>query len=170
MRGLLGADIFINLLLVFMITTGLLLTNTNKSGKDMTNGHSASALVQNRKMAERDLPKIELANGASEGFSVGKQGVSVTLSARTQGKDTLYFLDEKQVTFDNLHASLVDKNASSVRIRFDKDLAYGLYIATLDLCKRAGIKEIINVYTYDRKWRLAFILLLLNKTTSIFLP
>jgi len=147
MRGLLGADLFVTPLLVFIITTGLLFMNTNKNGGDVAQNHPSSLVAQEQKTPERELPKIELPRGASGGLPVGKEGVSVTLSARSQGRNILYFLDEEPVAFELLHARLLEKHASSVRIRFDKDLSYGLYIRAIETCKEAGVKQIINVYT-----------------------
>jgi hypothetical protein len=50
MRGILGADIFINLLLVFIITTGLLFMNTNKVSQPKLSAAS-----------DRTMPKNEIA-------------------------------------------------------------------------------------------------------------
>ena len=55
MRGILGADIFVNLLLVFIITTGVLLMNTNKASK-----------VHIDKRNEQNLPEIQLPQGKSK--------------------------------------------------------------------------------------------------------
>ena len=135
MRGILGADIFINLLLVFIITTGLLLMNTNKSGE---NGKSGNL--------ENDLPKIELQKGPSQGLSGGKPKTAVTLSARKDGEMIRYFMDNKSVEYADLPARFKSKRVSSVRIRFDKSITYGHYVRILNLCKQAGITDITNVY------------------------
>ena len=137
MRGILGADIFINLLLVFIITTGLLLMNTNKSGK--SGNH------------ENDLPKIELQKGSSQGLSGGKPKTAVTLSARKNGEMIQYFMDNKPVEYADLPATFKSKRISSVKIRFDKRITYGHYVRILNLCKQAGITDITNVYrTYKQ--------------------
>lgn len=137
MRGILGADIFINLLLVFIITTGLLLMNTNKG---VENGNH-----------ENDLPKIELQKGSSQGLSGGKAKTAVTLSARKNGETIQYFMDNKPVEYTDLPATFKSKRVSSVRIRFDKRITYGHYVRILNLCKRAGITDITNVYrTYKQ--------------------
>lgn len=140
MRGILGADVFINLLLVFIITTGLLLMNTNKGVENGKSGNN-----------ESDLPKIELQKGSSQGLSGGKPNSTVTLSARKRGETIQYFMDNKPVKYADLPAIFKSKRISSVRIRFDKRITYGHYVRILNLCKQAGITDITNVYrTYKQ--------------------
>jgi len=136
MRGILGADIFVNLLLVFIITTGLLLMNTNKASK-----------IRIDKRSEQNLPEIQLAQGKSKGLSPDKYKNSVTLSARKTGEDIQYFVDDEPVRFEDLPMKLNSGQVSSVKIRFDEHISYGHYVRILDLCSRAGITDIINVYT-----------------------
>lgn len=136
MRGILGADIFVALLLFFIFTTGLLLMNTNK-----TEGHNAKGIDEN------NLPKIQLPKGSSKGLPSGKPKKSVVLSARKKGDEIQYFMDDKPVKYSGLFAILKTKRISSVKIRFDERISYGHYVSILDLCKQAGITDIINVYT-----------------------
>ena len=139
MRGILGADVFINLLLVFIITTGLLLMNTNKTGK-----------IGDIVKKEQTLLKIDLPKGSSKGLPGGKPGNMATLSARKTGKGIQHFMDDKPIKFTDLIATFKSKRILSVRIRFDRQISYGHYVSVLDLCKRAGIKDITNVYTTNR--------------------
>ena len=139
MRGILGADVFINLLLVFIITTGLLLMNTNKAGK-----------IGDIVKKEQNLLKIDLPKGSSKGLPGGKPGNMATLSAGKTGEGIQHFMDDKPVKFTDLTKILKSKRISSVRIRFDRQISYGHYISVLDLCKQAGIKDITNVYTTNK--------------------
>ncbi|MBC8418981.1 MAG: biopolymer transporter ExbD [Desulfobacterales bacterium] len=139
MRGILGADVFINLLLVFIITTGLLLMNTNKAGK-----------IGDIVKKEQNLLKIDLPKGSSKGLPGGKPGNMATLSAEKTGEGIQHFMDDKPVKFTDLTKILKSKRISSVRIRFDRQISYGHYISVLDLCKQAGIKDITNVYTTNK--------------------
>ena len=139
MRGILGADIFINLLLVFIITTGLLLMNTNKAEK-------MGGIGKN----ENNLLKIDLPKGFSKGVPGGKSSKMATLSARKSGEEIQHFVDDKPIKFTDLIAMLKSKRISSVKIRFDRQIPYGHYVSVLDLCKRAGIKDITNVYTTNK--------------------
>ena len=91
LRGILGADIFINLLLVFIVTTGLLLMNTNKFGN---NGEIAQK--------EKKLFKIDLPKGSSKGLPGGKPENTATLSTKYTGKDVQYFMDNSRVKFNEL--------------------------------------------------------------------
>lgn len=149
MRGLLGADLFVTPLLVFIITTGLLFMNTNKNVRNASEDHHHSTLTRKQKPAESELPRIELPRGNSEGVSIRKKETSVNLSARIEGQKILYFLDDKPVSFEHIRTRLMEKHASSVRIRFDRALSYGLYVGAIEACKDAGVKEIINVYTKE---------------------
>ena len=136
MRGILGADIFVALLLFFIFTTGLLLMNTNKMGGLDTSGS-----------IESNLPKIQLPKGSSEGLPGGKAKNSVNLSARKTGEEIQYFINDKPVKYADLLVTFKTGQISSVRIRFDRNISYGHYIEILNLCKQAGITDIINVYT-----------------------
>ncbi len=136
MRGILGADIFVNLLLVFIITTGLLLMNTNKASK-----------VHIDKRYEQNLPEIQLPQGKSKSLLPDTTKNSVTLSARKKGKEIQYFFNDEPVRMKDLPMKLKAGQVSSVKIRFDEHISYGHYIRILDLCSRAGIADIINVYT-----------------------
>ena len=136
MRGILGADIFVALLLFFIFTTGLLLMNTNKMVEYKVRGRD-----------ESNLPKIKLPKGSSKRLPAGKAKNSVALSARKTGEEIQYFMDDKPVNYSDLPAILKSKQVSSVKIRFDKRISYGHYVSVLDLCKQSGITDIINVYT-----------------------
>ena len=136
MRGILGADIFVNLLLVFIITTGLLLMNTNKASK-----------VHIDKRNEQNLPAIQLPQGKPKSLLPDKTKNSVTLSARKKGKEIQYFINDEPVWIKDLPMKLKAGQVSSVKIRFDEHISYGYYIRILDLCSRSGIADIINVYT-----------------------
>ena len=136
MRGILGADVFAALLLVFIFMTGLLLMNINKMG-----GHDMSGRI------ESNLPKIQLPKGSSEGLPGGKAKNSVNLSARKTGENIQYFINNKPVRYADLTVALKTGRVSSVKIRLDRNISYGHYVEILNLCKQAGITDIINVYT-----------------------
>lgn len=136
MRGILGADVFINLLLVFIIATGLLLMNTNKVCEKNQN-----------KPLEFDFPSIQLPEGTSIGDPGSLKKRQVTISAKMESNSILYFIDETPVELNSIPAKLKSKPVESVKIRFDNRIIYGQYVEVLDICKQAGVKEIINVYT-----------------------
>ena len=139
MRGILGADIFINLLLVFIITTGLLLMNTNRSIK--------IGKVEN---TENSLIKVDLPKGASKGVAGGRKNRSLALSARKSGSRIQYFVEDKPVAFSSLLSAVKSAKPLSVRVRFDKNISYGDYVRVLDLCMQAGVRDITNVYTIEK--------------------
>ena len=136
MRGILGTDVFAALLLVFIFMTGLLLMNINKMG-----GQDMSGRI------ETNLPKIQLPKGSSKGLPGGKARNSVNLSARKTAEKIQYFINDKPVRYADLPVTLKTGQISSVKIRFDRNISYGHYVEILNLCKQAGITDIINVYT-----------------------
>lgn len=140
MRGILGADIFVNLLLVFIITTGLLLMNTNKTSINGMNN-----------VNEHTMPQVQLAQGTSKGTVENKTANTVTLSATKKGAEIQYFIDDKPAAYLDLATSFKAKKITSVRIRFDESIPYGQYVRILDLCKQIGITNIYNVYTVETK-------------------
>ncbi len=136
MRGILGADVFAALLLVFIFMTGLLLMNINKMG-----GQTMSGRI------ESNLPKIQLPKGSSGELPEGKAKNSLNLSARKTGEEIQYFINDKPVRFMDLTLALETRRIPSVKIRFDRNISYGHYVEILNICKQAGITDIINVYT-----------------------
>ena len=142
MKGIFGADIFINLLLVFIITTGLLLMNTNNP-KNM-DGRS-----------EMEMPRINLPTGDSGEWMRGKQKQEVTISAKKVSGRVHYFIDNETVNLSRIGTVLKGKVISAARIRVDKDIAYGRYMEILGICKDSGIKEIYNVYVAENEEDLA---------------
>jgi len=140
MKGILGADIFVNLLLVFIIATGLLFMNTNKS--------SDSAL---KSLGEKNLPKIQLPEGKSKSSSLTENEKAINLSAKIQGVQILYYINDILVDRKNLKDQLQANHAQTVKIRFDERIEYGRYIEILDLCKQCGVSNISNVYTTSQE-------------------
>ena len=138
MKGILGADVFINLLLVFIITTGLLLMNTNKSG--------APAGEASR---ESHMPKVALPGSDSPRATEGISGKTAAVTGRMSGGKIELFLDDAPVKVDSLAEALKSIGASSVRMRLDREISYGQYVALLDIVKQAGVAEIYNIYTTE---------------------
>ena len=138
MRGILGADVFINLLLVFIIATGLLLMNTNKA-------------VDDRRMTakEGEMPPTHLPKSTAKDVSGVKKKITATLTARQNANDIKYFLEQKPIKLQDLQGALRDMKIQTVRVRFDERIPYGRYVDILDLCTKAGIKDIRNVYKLE---------------------
>jgi len=140
MRGILGADIFVNLLLVFIITTGLLLMNSNKTVK-------SEIAAQN----EKNMPKIQLPHGDSEGTQNENTERTGSLSVQGGKEGITYYVDKKNIPFERLADELKERQFMSLRIRCDREIPYGEYVKLLDVCKKLGIKNIYNVYVMDAK-------------------
>ena len=137
MRGILGADVFINLLLIFIITTGLLMMNSNRVAK---------VTCREELNGEMLMPKVDLLHGKAEGLPTGVSKDIAVISAGKTEKGVNYFLNDNKVSFKNLLGELKRQVWSKAEIRIDEKIPYGIYIRILDTCKRAGITEIYNVY------------------------
>lgn len=137
MRSFLGADIFVNLLLVFLITTGLLSSNINNIKKPKNTGS---------KDIEMEMPKVDLPKGKTAGLNRRGSKKEVTISAKITGKKRQYFIEDKPVNLHKIKAELKRKKASVVRIRFDEQMFYGEYVRLLDKCKEVGVSDIYAVY------------------------
>lgn len=138
MRGILGADIFINLLLVFIITTGLLMMNSNRV---------AQVTYSEKPVAgESIMPKVDLAEGKAGGLPAGTKKESVTISVKKTEKGVEYFLNTTTVVLKDLSRKLKEKGTSKAEIRIEGEIPYMHYIRILDICKQSGITEIYNVY------------------------
>jgi biopolymer transport protein ExbD len=138
MKGIIGADIFVNLLLVFIIVSGLLFMNTNRPD-------TPSNVVKE----ERTHPKVDLQEGQSPSSKEAKE--AVIISTIKDAKGLHYYVDGAPVSFDQLPAKLGPGRNRVVKIRFDKNIEYGKYVEILDLCRRNGFTEIINTYAFEKK-------------------
>lgn len=138
MKGIIGADIFVNLLLVFIITSGLLFMNTNKGPGTPTDVKE-----------ERTHPKVDLQEGKSPSSRSAEK--AIVISATKDAGGLHYYIDGTPTTFDQLSLKLESGRNKTVKIRFDKDIEYGKYVEILDLCRRKGFAEIVNTYAFDGK-------------------
>ena len=138
MRGILGADIFINLLLVFIITTGLLMMNKNRVAQVTYSEKPVTG--------ESLMPKVDLAEGKAGGLPAGMKKESVTISVKELEKGVEYFLNEATVALKDLSQKLKENMTSKAEIRIEGKIPYMHYIKILDICKQSGITEIYNVY------------------------
>ena len=138
MRGILGADIFINLLLVFIITTGLLMMNNNRMAQVTYSEKPVTG--------ESLMPKVDLAEGKAGGLPAGIKKESVTISVKKTEKGVEYFLNKTAVVLKELSQKLKENRTSKAEIRIEGKIPYMHYIKILDICKQSGITEIYNVY------------------------
>jgi biopolymer transport protein ExbD len=138
MKGIIGADIFVNLLLVFIITTGLLFLNTNRP-----------ATPPDIAKEERTFPKVDLQQGTSPASKEAKEAVVISATKNEAGVQ--YYIDGVPTSFSELPLKLGSGQNRAVKIRFDKKIEYGKYVEILDLCRRKGFTEIFNMYAFEGK-------------------
>ncbi len=120
--GIYFIDLFANTLLVFMVLTVLAFSSLSES-------------------QEKTLPPVTLA-----GVDVKKAGPAavtpVALSARKDGNGVRYFIEEKEVAWDELPSLLKTLNPSSVVLRMDEELATRITIRLLAVLNNLNITNI----------------------------
>lgn len=133
--GIIGSDIFLSQGLFYAIIAFLLSVNAVTSG-----------LNEEAKKNEGDLPKIELAQGSTQGLPKSGLKNAIALSAEIVGAEITYYLDHEIVELKDLATTLGAKQINSIKIRFDEKIPYGAYVTILDICSQASVKNIVNVY------------------------
>ena len=100
--GVYFIDLFANTLLVFMVLTVLAFSSFSES-------------------QEKTLPAVTLASADVD--KAGNTKVApVALSARRDGNGVRYFIEDKEVSWDDLPAALKTLNPPSVVLRMDEEL------------------------------------------------
>lgn len=129
---LLGADIFVALLLVFLLTTGILMINTGMKGIKVA------------------LVRIMLSEGVSEGLNPDESPRYVIVSAKKAGNGLKIYVAGKQTVLEDLPAVLLRQRENGVNVvvtQFDKRLPHGVYVTILDIAKQCGIEDVFDAYT-----------------------
>lgn len=127
-----GIDLFATLMLVFLITTSLLL-NAAKDSKDNEEKRTPSIDIS--------LPKEN-----QSGFSAEK-GKAVAVSAR-HGKDggVEYFVDKEKTSLEGVSALLKGKRADRVELRLEDSLTNAVTIMILGQLQQANIRDIYYIF------------------------
>lgn len=143
MKGVLGADIFANMLLVFIIMTGTLLMNANarQIREELSEGQQANGAQ------EMVLPEVQLPSANTKGKTAGIKSHAVSISVQKTEKAIQCFVNEKKIILKDLAQTLKEVKPRAAEIRIDHNIPYGTYISILASCKEAGIDQIFNVYT-----------------------
>jgi len=129
---LLGADIFVALLLVFLLTTGILMINTGMKGIKVA------------------LVRIMLSEGVSEGLNPDEAPRYIIVSAKKAGNGFKIYVAGKQTVLEDLPTELLRQreNGANVMVtQFDKRLPHGVYVTILDIAKQCGIEDVFDAYT-----------------------
>lgn len=127
-----GIDLFATLMLVFLITTSLLL-NAAKDSKDNEEKRTPSIDIS--------LPKEK-----QSGFSAEKSN-AVAVSAK-YGKDGSieYFIDKEKTSLEGVSALLKGKRTDRVELRLEESLTNAVTIKILGQLQQANIREIYYVF------------------------
>jgi len=148
MRIELGDDDHIEIMLVplidclcFLVFFFLAASTLKKAEKDMPSQASKSAVVQ-QGQKEVNLPDINLSKlqGVKQGKGLTKKSV---VSIKMDGKNSLVFLDDKQVSSDQLATELKKLGGmGQVALRRDSAMPCSVEDSIILQCQKAGIDRV----------------------------
>lgn len=127
----LGMDIWVSLLMVFLVASCVLMINVRNEGIKM------------------ELVRVQLSQGESDGDQADGVPEYVILSVQKSAEGDQLFLDNKPVARSRLKQALTqhrEKGKTVLITRFDQALSHGEYIAIVDIAKQAGIKNVYDAY------------------------
>jgi len=127
MRGFMGVDIFVNLLIVFLVLTGMTFMNEPPN-------------------SEKTLPSINLAKSKMDGVSIGKDTKKVTLSAKITKNDRQYFIDSDSISKETITDEIKKRGATNIDLRPARDMLYEEIMELWSLCEKGGATSISLVY------------------------
>jgi biopolymer transport protein TolR len=125
-------DVMLVLLIIFMVSAPMM-KEASKPDKG----------------AETSMPTVDLPSDKTHGETPEGGRKAVTVSAQMISGGIRYFIDDKAVDILNMGEELKARGITSVKIRLDREIAYGKYMKILGVCKEAGIREIFNIYRTD---------------------
>lgn len=127
-----GTDLFATLLLVFIISTAILL----KAPKE------GAAKADEMKTPDISLPQSENGGISKE---AGKSATTVS-AKRTAGGSIEYYVGEHKTTLSGIAGLLKDGNPGRVELRLDESLTNGVTVNILGQLQEANVKEINYIF------------------------
>lgn len=122
----LGADLFVTLLLVFLISTAILL----KTAKE----------------EEIRTPEINLAKENQGGLSAGSKGATSVSAKRKADGSVDYFVGGEKTDLQGMAGLLTGKGVRRVELRLGEDLTNAVTVRVLGQFQKANVKEIYYVF------------------------
>jgi len=136
-----GTDLFATLLLVFLISTALLL----KTAKN-----NVSSVAETRDKEAR-TPEVNLAQDDQGVAGIGREGATF-VSARSKPDRTVeYFVGDEKTDLQGMAALIKDKGTRRVELRLAEDLTNSVTVKILGQLQQAGVKEIYYVFIKKQK-------------------
>ena len=136
-----GMDLFVMLLMVFIILTAILL----KTFPDNT----ASASNPEEEMRTPNIT-ISLPKDGNGGLPVGKGGaVKVSAGLKADG-NVDFFVDSKKTPLYGISGILKEKEGKRVELRLDENLTNAITVKILGQLRQASVKEIYYVFVQNR--------------------
>lgn len=140
MKNILGADIILNLLFVFILSTGLLIMNANRP-----------AVKESGQSQEGLMPKINLPRGEAPPAAPDPGKKMATISLIRKGTGIHYFIDGEPIQFEPIPAELRKKGVTATKIRCDESIPHGRFVEIMGACRQAGITEISISYIPQKR-------------------
>lgn len=137
----LGVDLFANLLLVFIISTVLLM----RAPKDNTTNPSTQAVQT--KSTEALTPGINLAKDDHSGAKSSGTQKALSVSAKREAGSVVYYVGNKKTSLSDIAGLLRKQHATRVELRLGEDLTNSITIKILGRLQEAHVKEIAYVFT-----------------------
>lgn len=129
-----GTDLFATLLLVFIISTAILL----KAPKD---GAASKAI-------EAKTPDISLPQSKDGGLSKERDKLATSISAKRNAEGSVeFYVGDKKTPLDGIAGLLKGSNSVRVELRLAESLTNGVTVNILNQLQEAGVKEISYIFT-----------------------
>jgi len=136
-----GMDLFVTLLLVFLISTAILLKTPEEEV-----GSAART-----KEEEMRTPEINLTKDDQGGRAIGRKK-AMSVSARRKADGTVeYFVGDKRTDLQGMAGVLKNKVVRSVELRLAEELTNSVTVRVLGQLQKAGVKEIYYVFIKKQK-------------------
>lgn len=129
-----GTDLFATLLLVFIISTAILL----KAPKE---GAASKAI-------EAKTPDISLPQSKDGGLSKESEKPATSISAKRNAEGSVeFYVGDKKTPLHGIAGLLKGSNSVRVELRLAESLTNGVTVNILNQLQEAGVKEISYIFT-----------------------
>lgn len=136
----LGVDLFATLLLVFLVSTALLLKNQQ---------NDKALEVPPIEAKERKTVNITLPEDNQEGLNDRREGAIPVYAKLLDGRKVAFFVGDTETNLTGMAELLRQKRASRVELRMDERLSNKTTVQLLNTIQAAGIKEVF--YIFEKK-------------------
>lgn len=133
----LGVDLFATLLLVFLVSTALLLKNQQ---------NDKTLEVPPIEAKERKTANITLPADNQEGFNDRREGAIPVSAKLLDGRKVAFFVGDTETDRSGMSKLLRQKRASRVELRIDERLSNATTVQLLNSIQEAGVREVFYIF------------------------